>query len=232
MSFLELACTQGRALWKLLRENRTRVTASELASVFHANPFRSRASVFRAKMGIPEPVRMGPAIQNGLDREHEAIQYFGHRFLPSGCWSQFKPGLVRVFEEPLLTCSPDAVFYSDEGLAVGVEVKVPWTAPIPRKPEEVPVHYACQAFACARIFGFPVWHLFFFDDEKPENSTCWLVHNEDPVWERMEPVVQEFLEQVNRKDEKKGLQRKSKQDWPRVELVKKIRVTPNFPLRK
>lgn len=148
------------------------VSASDVPSVLHANPFASRRALWAWKVGAKRrPEYTGPAVEHGKLGEVEAInaikgQFPGHEFYQPGTVIAVDPGVK-------LSCSPDLVQLDGEGKFVGGwEVKTPWSRVIPERADDVYWEHVWQALANSLVFcgrgNWLFWNLYYHDREHPQ----------------------------------------------------------------
>lgn len=132
---LEVISTQRSAEWFEARKKC--VTASELASVICENPYCSRISTLKKKVGLATDTSSNTyACQHGNDNEDKAIRIYeaktGHKVLSFGLLRSQVPGQEH------LAGSPDGITHCGRL----VEVKCPVSRQI--IPGTVPNHYKAQ----------------------------------------------------------------------------------------
>lgn len=196
-----------------------RVSATEVASVVHANEHKSRALLFKEKSGLV-PVRVPfncEAVQHGIYWEPRALDWFFHRY-------PFLEGLeVGTILHPIesVSCSPDCLVVPTDlvnpSVWDGIEVKVPFTRPIPQTRDEIDPAHLLQAFTCLHVVPRSrCWYLLYFYPEDPTRSTIWQIDPSHDAWLQIVSEVDLFLEQVKAGDLVRGLARKRKLDGDRV----------------
>jgi putative phage-type endonuclease len=138
-------CPQRSAEWFEKRKNH--ITASVMASICKANPYETRLSVLKRKIGTEEGFEGNAATEWGNKYEDEAIlkyeQLQNERVLQFGLLESLNPG------EEFLAGSPDGITASGKL----IEVKCPFRR---RPTHDVPVYYVYQVQFLMHILRLPV----------------------------------------------------------------------------
>lgn len=126
-------CAQRTPQWFAKRQNH--ITASQMASICNANPYETRSSTLRRKLGVEKPFKGNTATEHGNKYELEAIllyeQVTGAKCLEFGLLESLNEN------EEYLAGSPDGI--TTDGRLI--EVK----CPLRRTPtQEIPSYYRYQ----------------------------------------------------------------------------------------
>jgi hypothetical protein len=175
--------------------SRTFVSSTEISAVFCLNKHKTRNQLFAEKRFGKRDEFDCEATRHGRFWEPYALRKMADFF--GDTWEFLKPGTLKDPKEPVC-CAPDLVISSKEhDILVGVEVKCPWSAPIPKNKGEVPPEYLFQAFACLMISGADCWLLGFYDSDTDRVSVFEIA----PDWSLWNgtvlPLVREFLGMVS-----------------------------------
>lgn len=232
-----LILEQSSQLWELYKRNNPAVSATEISSVIHMNPYKSRRALYLEKTGRKSARTFtNEAMENGKKQEPAAIHWLGWHY-----WRRFmvvRPGIVLHPDYPCAACSPDALITDSvavegagevEDSYFGLEVKCPWTNPIPQQPDEISAAHILQAFYCLHLCQARYWILYYFDWENPQHtgSRMYLILPDVDIFNKLYVAAQEFMAQVLKKNDELGLMRKTK--WDEIvarSLLEKIRVIP------
>lgn len=138
------SCPQRTPEW--LKKRRSHITASQMAAVCNANPYESRSSAFKKKVGVQKPFKGNAATEHGNKWEQYAIELYESRTnqkcLEFGLLESMNEG------EEFLAGSPDGI------TATGrlIEVK----CPLMRTPtHEIPSYYRYQIQFLMHILRLP-----------------------------------------------------------------------------
>jgi len=205
---LQALTPQNSMLWKKFKELTTnRVSSTEVASVLHMNPFKSRRYLFKQKTRQLKPEHwVSDSALNGLYQEQFAMEYLKKNTI----FKKFdfkRPGLV-LGQQYALCASPDLYCPKEK---FGIEIKSLDTRAIPEKPEDVYLEHIIQCLVCCSVFQVTHWYLFYYNWRNIELSSCFLVAMDDYDFDSMVwPEVYNFLKDVQNMDEDAGLVRKKR----------------------
>mmetsp|Transcript_2479 Transcript_2479/g.7599 ORF Transcript_2479/g.7599 Transcript_2479/m.7599 type:complete len:493 (+) Transcript_2479:37-1515(+) len=184
------ACPQCTPVWYEKRKNH--VTASMMATACRDNPYESRATSLRKKVGLAPPFRGNAATEHGNTYELEAIKMYEERYntkcLTFGLLESLNPG------EEFLAGSPDGI--TVDGRLI--EVKCPFY----RTPTEVVPHYyvyqvqflmhTLQLPDCDFIQYVP-WKIY-----QPEIFIVTRIEYDPGFWYKHYPALRSFWDDVLR----------------------------------
>lgn len=224
-----LACKQKSAVWNMLRQRIHWVTASEVPSVLHCNPYCSRPKLFRQKLGREDrPHHEGAAIDHGRAGEDEAIEALVAHF---GGWSSrfYQPGtVIGVDPEIRISCSPDVVECCRGGETRGWEIKTPFTRPIPDAPDKVYMEHMFQALANALVFqgrgNVLTWQLYYHDRARPDYDPRrhFEVRADSVSSELLASELERFVNALDNVDEEYGKVNRATRSWEEKRLLADI----------
>lgn len=207
-----LLLEQNSNTWLEFKKSTKRITSTEISSVLHLNPNKSKAKLWREKnekqtkrnesnvftqIGrMLEPVALNKAIYLIQEWRQNNDQYF------------FKPGVVLDPYSPLCSCSPDMMFCSSGEDLFGIELKIRVTRPVPNTISEIDLPHLVQAFSSLHICRARAWYLFYMEasllDEREMTSeqalhagklSLFKIYPNDLVWKEILNQVQQFLEE-------------------------------------
>ena len=142
---LEVSAQQRSPDW--FKQRKKMITASEMASVIGQNPYESRITLLRKKLGLLDNAN-NFFTQHGNDTEDIACQKYedvtGHRVIPFGLLKSDNPPTSHIGG------SPDGI----TSCGRLVEIKCPVTRKI--IPGEVPKHYEAQLQTIMMVSGLTV----------------------------------------------------------------------------
>lgn len=150
---------------------------------------------------IWEPVAIEKA-RGILDPEHDAIWY--------------KPAIVPDPYDPVC-CSPDATFYKNKRF-YGLEVKNPFSRPLPTSADRVDIQHVVQCFVCLHVTRADCWFLFYYS-YKDDRYMIYRVNPDIELWRsEFVPRIEKFLKFV---DSGLPIERLSKEERVETENLKK-----------
>src|ERR1700733_532160 len=207
---LSLVCEQNSLLWQLFRQNPTRISASEAGSCLQVSEFKSRYSLVNEKRNrsleervfSPERKWGSEAIRHGRKMESKAIEVARKLLDPHGIFVWKKPGLFvdRLFHT---SCSPDALFFygrdSDTSIEMhGLEVKNPYTRPIPKRICDITPDHLLQCFFSIHTCRADSWYLFYYREEPEVDYSLFQIYPHIYYWhDYCQPRIQECLDLIN-----------------------------------
>jgi len=223
---LALRAEQGKNFWKHWKKKTPLISSTEISAVFCMNKHKTRNQLFQEKKGKPRPENDCPATRHGRLWEPYAIGKVLEHF-PEESWEFRRPGCLKA---PPVCASPDLVLFSLEAdVMIGLEVKCPYSAPIPKRKEDVCSEYLFQCFSCLMISRANSWLLAFYDTEY-DRAQVFEIFPDSDLWEReLLPRVEDFLRTVagntdlDRPFGRKGKKEKSLEDVLRRKLLDKTR---------
>ena len=174
------------------KKRRNHITASIVAAICNENPYESRLSALKKKVGHEKPFTGSIATEHGNKYEDEAIQKYealtGEKVIEFGLLQSLNK------DEDYLAGSPDGI------TATGklIEVKCPFR----RKPLEgqIPSYYVHQVQMLMHILDLPTCDFIQYVPEttwRPEVLQITAVDRCDIFWARVEPVLLRFWAEVD-----------------------------------
>lgn len=209
---ISLRMTQNEPLWLNLKRGSTRVSSTELASVFSMNRYKSKNELWREKSGKHKKQFYSAATDHGRRWEPVPIRHWMDEVFQEEDWEYVRPGTVLDPKEPVC-CSPDMMFFHRRlDKVLGLEVKCPYSTGIPERKEDVPSNYLFQCFACLMITGADAWFLSYYD-HKSDRLMSFEVAPDLPFWtETILPRVRQFLQSIPGDTSKAPFKRKGKEE--------------------
>lgn len=189
-----LRCKQQGIYWMDFKRRNLLISSTDMASVFCLKGSKSRRKLFLEKKGIsPRQDFKSEATEHGRKWERVAIGKVIDNSFPSEDWRYLRPGCLK---DPPVCCSPDLVFvHRNLDLEIGLEVKCPFSAPIPLKKEDIPTKHLLQAFSCLMVLRADRWLLAFYDSET-DRVKVYEIFPDSSLWEELLKPAQEFLSKV------------------------------------
>jgi len=171
-------------------KRRQHLTASSIASICGENPYETRLTALKKKVGHEAPFTGNAATAHGNKYEDEAILKYekltGEKVIEFGLLESINPNQKH------LAGSPDGITSSGRL----IEVKCPFR----RKPNgEVPKHYVHQIQTLMHILNLQVCDFIEYVPEgiwAKEIFTIVTVTKCDIFWKRVEPLLTRFWEDV------------------------------------
>lgn len=181
-------CDQRSDEWHARRRNK--ITASMVASVCGDNPYESRLSALKKKVGVEKAFQGNAATRHGTLLEPVAIEIYermtNEKVLEFGLMNSLNS------DEDYLAGSPDGITASGRL----IEVKCPFR----RKPTGVvPPHYVHQIQTLMHILHIAVCDFIEFvpGQTVEEDIFCVItVHRDDDFWARTKPKLRVFWDDV------------------------------------
>ena len=181
-------CPQRTEPWYEKRRNH--LTASQIASACGENPYETRTTAIRKKLGVEAPFTGNAATEHGNKYEDVAIEKYekmtGEKVLAFGLLESLNEN------EKYLAGSPDGITASGRL----IEVKCPFR----RKPNgQIPKHYVHQVQTLMRILNLSVCDFIEYVPTgtwTEEIFTICTVRRDDFFWWRIEPKLKCFWDQV------------------------------------
>jgi len=191
---------QGGNIWKeFKRKNSVFISSTEIASIFYLNKHKSKNQLWLQKRGLrPRQDFDSRATRHGRNWEPYAIRRFlDLSFEDEKDWVFCRPSAVKDPRDPVCF-SPDLmIFHRELDILFGLEVKCPYTAPIPKRKEDIPPEYLFQAFCCLMVSRADSWFLSFYDTESGR-ATSFEISPDLDLWKRKTlPLVRAFLCEVS-----------------------------------
>lgn len=206
---------QGSHLWEQVRQvaeiERKRISSSQASSILHLNKYQSKRKLWRIIQGKEQRRnQFGPQIDYGNKWEKAGIT-FCKKLIPlekiPPIWT--RPGIVFDPSSPFC-CSPDGLGFIEKGMGesmecFGLEVKCPYTRPIPFQRGEVDTAHLIQAFTCLMITRSKYWYLFYFNPyNRVKGSTLWKIYPNEELWEFMKKEAKKLIEEKDKEPEIKN----------------------------
>lgn len=197
-----LRSEQGGLYWTESRKSGLRIPASEVAALLCMYRYKSRNKLFKEKK-YPHTKKRNqetPATQHGRFWEQFALAKVADFFPEKEGWRLLRPGSFLDFDEPF-SCSPDMMvdLFDPErnlDLLIGIETKCPYSAPIPKRKEDICSAYLLQCFCCLMTTEADKWILVFYDSPT-DSVTSFEIYPDYDLWARkIVPRVRQFLELV------------------------------------
>lgn len=173
-----------------LEKRRNHLTASQVASVCGDNPYDSRISLLRKKLGIDKPFQGNEATEWGTRLEPIAIRMYEER---TGN-KVFELGLLKSVneDEDFIAGSPDGITHNHRL----IEVKCPFR----RKPNgRVPKYYVHQMQTLMNILNVPVCDYIEYVPEgtwRGEHFSIITVHRDQNWWKEKIPIMKRFWDDL------------------------------------
>lgn len=195
------------------------VSSTEMSSVLHCNPNKSRKKLYKEKRKLIRRFHVdNEATRHGNFYEPYAIMW-ACNYPQFYKWSlrtntlDSKLGIMVDNVAPLC-CSPDALFLNMETREIrGLEVKCPYSREIPLVAEDVDRQYIVQALVCALCFKLREWYLLYYNANKPEKSSFWKISIlDDSIFYTLKQEAEVFLNQVEQENDFAGFKHKSVTD--------------------
>lgn len=181
-------CPQRTPEWLAKRKNH--LTASQIASVCGDNPYDSRLSLLRKKIGFDKPFEGNAATAHGTKFEPVAIELYEKK---TGN-KVFELGLLksRNEDEDFLAGSPDGITHNYRL----IEVKCPFR----RKPNgKIPRYYIHQMQMLMNILRVPVCDYIEYVPEgtwRGEHFSIVTLHRDENWWKERIPILRRFWDEV------------------------------------
>lgn len=181
-------CPQRTPEW--LAKRRNHLTASQIAAVCGDNPYDSRLSLLKKKIGIEKPFEGNAATAHGTKFEPIAIELYEKR---TGN-KVFELGLLKSMneDEDFLAGSPDGITQNHRL----IEVKCPFR----RKPNgKVPRYYVHQMQMLMNILHVPVCDYIEYVPEgtwRGEHFSIITLHRDSNWWSERIPILRRFWDEV------------------------------------
>lgn len=209
---LALCSKQNGPLWEAFKETNTdRISASELAAVFHLSSSKSRRRLYEEKIGTKKKSTwQGWQMKRGLDEEEPALEYLRYKLKVA----YDRPGILYHPIYPI-SASPDAIFHD----GYGVEVKTLASRPIPTCVADLYPEHVLQCMANAVCADAGKWFLFYWNPDKPSKSVLFVVdcsaESFKIFWKYdVMKAVTLFMDAVTLREDNEGLQKKNrKRKW-------------------
>lgn len=181
-------CDQRTAEWHSRRQNK--ITASIVASICGKNPYESRLSALKKKVGAEKPFQGNAATRHGTLLEPHAIQMYekmtGEKVLDFGLMNSLND------DEDYIAGSPDGITASGRL----IEVKCPYR----RVPNgTVPAHYVHQIQTLMHILHIGICDFIeFVPGNTPEEDVfCVIpVQRDEDYWIETKPKLRAFWDDV------------------------------------
>lgn len=172
-------------------KRRKHITASIVAAICGDNPYESRISALKKKVGHERPFTGSAATEHGNKYEDVAIRKYeeltGEKVIEFGLLESLNEG------EHYLAGSPDGITASGKL----IEVKCPFRRkPIPGK---IPAHYVHQVQTLMHILRLDCCDFIeFIPGSTWKEEVLQIVHEKrsEAFWERVKPVLERFWCQV------------------------------------
>lgn len=217
---LGLASRQNSALWEWLRDDPDSVSASDVAKVVFADPFKSRRKFYQEKKkGVKSEPDFNPfswAIKEaGHRNEERAFQmYIDWNHIPGRFYRQ--PGTVSRPDKFRIRCSPDMFEFDEhQNLIRGVEFKSPVMRDLPTIPARIYHEHIIQCIACSIVIrGLDCqWHSWRLVYTKPiEEDPTLIIYDigcDKKTAVSLYEKVRVFMEET---DSTQGLRNKNEED--------------------
>lgn len=190
---------QGEGVWsEFKKRGGLFISSTEIASIFYLNKHRSKNQLWLQKKGVIQKRAFdSQATQHGRNWEPYAIRKFIDLAFQEEDWVFLRPGSVKDPEDPVCF-SPDLmVCHKDMDVLLGLEVKCPFSAPIPARKEDIPPEYLFQAFCCLMVSRADRWFLSFYDSGT-DRVTSYEIEPDSDLWRtEILPPVRAFLSTVS-----------------------------------
>lgn len=189
--------------WYAARENM--ITASDIASVLGANPYKSRNALLASKVQPPKEYVSNFATEHGNRYEDEARLLFGSMY----GLDTWEVGLFRHSEHKWLGGSPDGIA-SDGSL---IEIKCPVKRPIRH---EIPAYYYPQVQICMEVLDIPKCYFIQYKPETIYNKgtiDVLEVHRSKAWFADSFPHIREFWDDVLKYRETPELLPRTKREY-------------------
>lgn len=197
-----LLLSQNSEIWRKTKEilltTAGRVSSTELSSVLHLNPTKSKRALWQERkngknhyryFGSPE------ACEHGHAWEQTAILQALAILSPFKPLEWAKPGIILDPLSPTC-CSPDQIILEPHGQILGLEVKCPYTTALPKEPSEIPPQHLVQCLCCIHNSKARGWYLFYYSDLDPLDNILFFVLPNQVLWDTLVvPMVRDFLKQ-------------------------------------
>lgn len=182
-------------------KRRKHITASMIAAICGDNPYETRISALKKKVGHEPPFQGNVATEHGNKYEDVAIRIYeerhGEKVLDFGLLESLNPN------EEYLAGSPDGITASGKL----IEVKCPYR----RKPNgKVPGHYMHQLQSLMHMLDIPECDFIEYVPEGVWTKEIFTVVNVkrcEVFWNRIEPMLKRFWRDVLEYREKGTLPR-------------------------
>lgn len=186
---------QGGRVWKECKKRSAFISSTEIASVFYLNRNKTKNQLWNQKRNKKRNEFESHATRHGRDWEPYAIRRFID-FAFDDDWDFYRPGHVEDPVDPVCF-SPDLmVKHKRLDILFGLEVKCPYTAPIPKRKQDIQPEYLFQAFTCLMVSRADRWFLSFYDSAE-NRSTSYEISPDLDLWRNeILPQVRLFLQAV------------------------------------
>lgn len=216
----QLIAPQAGFFWSSFKcNNLKRVSSTEIAAVFTLHSHKSRNQLYSEKKGLrARPTFSCPATDHGKKHEDSAIKAFLERAIVPADWILKKPGVIS---ENRISCSPDAMFVHREmDVLFGLEVKCPFSKPIPTRKEEIQPEYLFQCFTCLMLSQADRWFLAYYHAGSAR-LRVFEMRPDPALWnDTIVPRVERFLEQVRDGPDAPPFGRKNKEEKAEAEALR------------
>lgn len=190
---LHLNCEQNSVLWHLLKMFPQRLSATQVSPALRLGG--STKCLIEAKRGKRnwKPAQLNvPAVQHGVKYESLSVEKARFVLDPDSDAYWIKPGIVMDPCGDPVCASPDAMFCKN-GILSGLEVKTPYSKPLPLRVEDLSIEHLVQCFVSVSVTRVREWYLFYYSVSE-NRGVLYRISADPELWQKeFLPRIRGFL---------------------------------------